>query len=96
MSATLYTQRLEAPAVSAVALADVLSYLRLPANTPEVSLVTQFMESAVQAVELSCGLGLIRQKWRLWPINGKSVYRIVKAFGGRMSWCVTPGVRLRK
>jgi len=73
MSTTLYTQRLEAPAVSAVALADVLSYLRLPANTPEVSLVTQFMESAVQAVELSCGLGLIRQKWRFvahrWKIS---------------------------
>jgi hypothetical protein len=73
MSTTLYTQRLEAPAVSAVALADVLSYLRLPANTPEVSLVPQFMESAVQAVELSCGLGLIRQKWRFvahrWKIS---------------------------
>jgi hypothetical protein len=73
MSTTLYTQRLEAPAVSAVALADVLSYLRLPASTPEVSLVTQFMESAVQAVELSGGLGLIRQKWRFvahkWKIS---------------------------
>ncbi len=50
MSATPYMQRLEAPAVSAVALADVLSYLRLPVATPEVPLVTQFLESAVQAV----------------------------------------------
>ncbi|MFM7623148.1 MAG: hypothetical protein ACKO57_09275 [Alphaproteobacteria bacterium] len=73
MSTTPYTQRLEAPAVSAVALADVLSYLRLPTATPEVSLITHFMESAVQAVELYCGLGLIRQKWRFvthkWTIR---------------------------
>lgn len=73
MTTTLYTQRLEAPAVSAVPLADVLSYVRLPAATPEASLVEQFLESAVQAVELYCGLGLIRQKWRFvshkWTIT---------------------------
>jgi hypothetical protein len=73
MTTTLYTQRLEGPAVSAVALADVLAYLRLPVATPEASLVTQFVDTAIQAIELYCGLGLIRQKWRFvahrWKIS---------------------------
>ena len=69
----LYTQRTEAPAVLAVNLNDVLAYLRLPASTPDSSLVSQFIDSATQAIELYCDIALISQKWRFvankWSIT---------------------------